>query len=112
MPRGGDLASEKNLILDSDVVEVRLEKWVQGKHYDRIGLDYQTDEFLGVDLPHIVLPIVPGKNVTVIAETIAMNHMLKVYGVSPAERFNRQMMEDLTRRNEARVLGYLQRDEE
>jgi HPr kinase/phosphorylase len=93
-------------------VEVRLEKWVQGKHYDRIGLDYQTDEFLGVNLPHIVLPIVPGKNVTVIAETIAMNHMLKVYGVSPAERFNRQMMEGLTRRNEARVLGYLQRDEE
>ncbi len=93
-------------------VEVRLEKWQQGKHYDRVGLEYQTDKILGVDIPNIVLPIVPGKNVTVIAETIAMNHMLKVYGVSPAERFNQQMMDDLTRRNESRVLGYLQRDEE
>ena len=93
-------------------VEVRLENWVEGKHYDRIGLEYQTDKVLGVELPHIVLPIVPGKSVTVIAETIAMNHMLKVYGQSPAERFNRQMMQDLSRRNEARVLGYLQHDEE
>ncbi|MBN2169982.1 MAG: HPr(Ser) kinase/phosphatase [Candidatus Krumholzibacteriota bacterium] len=93
-------------------VEVRLERWVQGKHYDRAGLEYQTSPILGVEIPNVVLPVTPGKNVTVIAETIAMNHMLKVYGLSPAERFNRQVMEGLARRNEARVYHYLQQDEE
>ena len=93
-------------------VEVRLELWERGKHYDRVGLEYETSQVLGVDIPHVILPIVPGKNVTVIAETIAMNHMLKVYGLSPAERFNRQIMEDLARQNEARVFHYLQHDEE
>jgi HPr kinase/phosphorylase len=93
-------------------VEVRLERWVEGKHYDRVGLEYETSPILGVSIPHVVLPIVPGKNVTVIAETIAMNHMLKTYGLSPAERFNRQIMEDLARQNEARVFHYLQDDEE
>ncbi len=93
-------------------VEVRLERWQEGKHYDRVGLEYETSAILGVPIPHVVLPIVPGKNVTVIAETIAMNHMLKVYGLSPAERFNRQIMEDLARQNEARVFHYLQDDEE
>jgi HPr kinase/phosphorylase len=93
-------------------VEVRLEKWVQGKQYDRVGLEYQTESVLGVSLPYIVLPIIPGKNVTVIAESIAMNHMLKVYGLNAAESFNRQIMEDMARRNEARVFHYLQSDEE
>ena len=93
-------------------VEVRLERWVEGKQYDRVGLEYETSAILGLPIPNVVLPIVPGKNVTVIAETIAMNHMLKVYGLSPAERFNRQIMEDLARQNEARVFHYLQDDEE
>ncbi len=93
-------------------VEVRLEQWDEGKHYDRVGLEYETSPILGIAIPHVVLPIVPGKNVTVIAETIAMNHMLKTYGLSPAERFNRQIMEDLARQNEARVFHYLQDDEE
>jgi HPr kinase/phosphorylase len=93
-------------------VEVRLELWERGKHYDRVGLEYDTSPILGLPIPQVILPIVPGKNVTVIAETIAMNHMLKVYGLSPAERFNRQIMEDLARQNEARVFHYLQHDEE
>jgi HPr kinase/phosphorylase len=91
---------------------VRLEVWDQSKHYDRVGLEYQTSKILGVPIPHVILPIVPGKNVTVIAETIAMNHMLKVYGLSPAERFNREIMEDLARRSEAHVHHYLEHDEE
>jgi HPr kinase/phosphorylase len=63
-------------------VEVRLELWERGKHYDRVGLEYDTSPILGLPIPQVILPIVPGKNVTVIAETIAMNHMLKVYGRS------------------------------
>ena len=93
-------------------VEVRLERWVEGKYYDRTGLEYDTTEILGVKIPQVLLPIFPGKNITVIAETIAMNHMLKTYGLDPAERFNRQVSEGIARRGRVRTLDYLRKDEE
>ncbi len=93
-------------------VEVRLERWVEGKYYDRTGLEYETTDILGVKIPQVLLPIFPGKNITVIAETIAMNHMLKTYGLDPAERFNRQVSEGIARRGRVRTLDYLRKDEE
>jgi HPr kinase/phosphorylase len=93
-------------------VEVKLEKWQEGKYYDRTGLEYDTSKILGVRIPQVLLPIFPGKNITVIAETIAMNHMLKIYGLDPAERFNRQVSEGIARRGRVRTLDYLRKDEE
>jgi len=93
-------------------VEVKLENWQEGKFYDRTGLEYDTSEILGVKIPKVLLPILPGKNITVIAETIAMNHMLKVYGLDPAERFNRQISEGIARRGRERAFDYLRKDEE
>ena len=93
-------------------VEVKLENWKEGKYYDRTGLDYETSEILGIEIPKVLLPILPGKNITVIAETIAMNHMLKIYGLDPAERFNRQISEGIARRGRVRTLDYLRKDEE
>ena len=61
--------------------------------YDRTGLDGQSREILGVSLPCITLPINPGKNITVIAETIAMNQMLKIQGHNTAESFNERLIE-------------------
>jgi len=93
-------------------VEVKLERWQEGKFYDRTGLEYETSDILGVPIPQVLLPIFPGKNITVIVETIAMNHMLKVYGLDPAERFNRQVSEGIARRGQVRTLDYLRKDEE
>ena len=93
-------------------VEVKLEKWMEGKHYDRTGLEYETSEILGLRIPQVLLPIFPGKNITVIAETIALNHMAKVYGLDPAERFNRQVSEGIARRGRVRTYDYLRKDEE
>lgn len=93
-------------------VEVKLERWVDGKHYDRTGLEYETSEILGMRIPQVLLPIFPGKNITVIAETIAMNHMAKIYGLDPAERFNRQVSEGIARRGQVRTYDYLRKDEE
>lgn len=93
-------------------VEVKLENWEDGKFYDRTGLEYETSEILGVRIPQVLLPILPGKNITVIAETIAMNHMLKIYGLDPAERFNRQISEGIARRGRERTFDYLRKDEE
>jgi HPr kinase/phosphorylase len=72
-------------------VVVQLEVWDEGAHYDRTGLDVQTMDVLGVPLPKAVIPLVPGKNITVVCEVVAMNHLLKYSGVNSAALFNQRL---------------------
>jgi len=74
-------------------VVVQLEAWDENSHYDRTGLDRLTAEILGVTIPKVIVPLNPGKNITVIAEVVAMNHLLKYSGVDSAERFNKRLRE-------------------
>jgi len=74
-------------------VEVRLEVWDPKKDWDRLGLDERHVDILGVKIRQVVIPIYPGKNITVIAESISLNHMLKVYGIDAAKRFNKQLID-------------------
>jgi HPr kinase/phosphorylase len=74
-------------------VVVHLEAWDQEAVVDRTGLDGETHDILGVRLPRIRVPLNPGKNITVIAEVIAMNHLLRYSnGVDPAEAFNQRLI--------------------
>jgi HPr kinase/phosphorylase len=72
-------------------VVVQLAEWNQTPNADRTGLDTETVSILGVDLPRITIPLNPGKNITVVAEVIAMNHLLRYSGVNSAEQFNDQL---------------------
>ena len=58
-----------------------------------LALDPQSMEVLGVKLPRVVVPLNPGKNITVIAEVVAMNHLLKYAGVDSAALFNQRLMQ-------------------
>jgi HPr kinase/phosphorylase len=69
-------------------VVVNLEIWDEHAVYDRTGLDTRTREILGVPLPLVTVPLVPGKNITVVCEVVAMNHLLKYAGVDTARLFN------------------------
>jgi HPr kinase/phosphorylase len=69
-------------------VVVRLVDWNDREAYERTGLEAEEVEILGVSIPQVTVPLNPGKNITVIAEVIAMNHLLKYSGVHTAERFN------------------------
>lgn len=73
-------------------VVVRLEVWDENGEYDRTGLDANTVDVLGVELPQVSIPLNPGKNITVIAEVVAMNHLLKYSGTDSADLFNRRLM--------------------
>lgn len=90
--------------------EVELVDWDEEQDYERLGLEEQTKSYLGVQIPHIRLPIYPGKNITVIAETIALNLHLKVYGFHPARDFNRAVTESIL--DKSRVRSYLEKDYE
>jgi len=89
-------------------VEVRLEDWVEGKNYDRLGLQRAETEILGVTIPRVVVPIVPGKNITVIAEVLALDFMLKIYGIDSAELLNRKLIESMEELG--RTAQYLRHD--
>ncbi len=88
-------------------VVVQLEEWDDARSYDRTGLDPEEYEILGVSLPRLTVPLNPGKNITVISEIVAMNHLLKYSGVDSAEQFHREIQ-----RRMAPVSEYLQEDYE
>ncbi len=70
---------------------INLEHWVEGKNYDRMGLDTETHEILGIKIPSITVPVHPGRNLAVILEIAAMNFRLKGMGYNTAEEFNKQI---------------------
>ncbi len=93
-------------------VVVRLEEWDQNAVIDRIGLDPQTTKILEVDVPLITVPLNPGKNITVIAEVIALNHLLRYSGINPAEVFNERLIGRMRLAAAGNVREYLQEDDE
>jgi len=72
---------------------IQLENWVEGKMYDRMGMDEQTYEIMGMQLPSLTVPVKPGRNLAVIIEIAAMNDRQKKMGYNTAEEFNKKVME-------------------
>ncbi len=96
-------------------LEVNLVDWSQGKEYERVGLEEQETDMLGVKIPLVELPIHPGKNITVIAETIAMNHLLKTYGYHAPKEFNKRLKDYMRQKDFIPIhkdLDYLKKDME
>ena len=78
---------------------VNLELWQQGKMYERLGLDDEYDEILGLKIPSIVLPVKPGRNLAVVIEIAAMNNRQKKMGYNTAAEFNKKYMQLLEQNN-------------
>ncbi|MFL5481088.1 MAG: HPr(Ser) kinase/phosphatase [Gemmatimonadaceae bacterium] len=93
-------------------VVVQLEEWDQHAVVDRTGLDVETASILDVDLPKITVFLNPGKNITVIAEVIALNHLLRYSGINAAEQFNERLMRRMERAAASNIKEYLQEDHE
>jgi HPr kinase/phosphorylase len=92
-------------------VVVKLEDWDQDAVVDRTGLDTVTTTILDVEVPLIQVPLNPGKNITVIAEVIALNHLLRYSGIDPAQAFNERLIGHM-RQAASNVKEYLQEDDE
>jgi len=84
-------------------VIVELEDWDKNKAYDRTGLDSKTISLLEVDTELIKLPIFPGKNITVIAEVIALNYLCKHYGYNAAEAFKKKLEDKISERSKKKA---------
>jgi len=91
-------------------VEVHLTLWSDDLDYERLGIEEHGTTILGVRIPQVNIPISPGKNITVISEVIAMNHMLKTYGENSAAEFSKRLSERIQR--QAMTKDYLESDYE
>jgi HPr kinase/phosphorylase len=93
-------------------VVVRLEEWHQDAVADRTGLDVATTTILDVELPQVTIFLNPGKNITVIAEVVALNHLLRYSGINSAEVLNEKLIGKMKLAARGNVREYLQEDHE
>ena len=77
-----------------DIV-IQLENWVEGKMYDRMGMDEEKLNILGIEIPSITIPVRPGRNLAIILEIAAMNNRQKRMGYNTAEEFNKKLMQQM-----------------
>lgn len=96
-------------------IVVHMELWDPEEEYTRLGMVSDTYRMLDVDLPMVKIPLTPGKNITVICEVIAMNHLLRNAGYDPAEVFAKRLGDRIRAKgadHPARMIEYFERDYE
>lgn len=64
---------------------IELEKWQENVEYDRIGMEENTVDLLGVSLPRYLVPVIPGRNLAIVIEAAARNFYLKKLGYNAAK---------------------------
>jgi HPr kinase/phosphorylase len=68
-------------------LSIRLERWKDAREVERLGIDERTVEILGVNVPHVLLPVSPGRNLSTLIETALRVHLLRLRGYNAAENF-------------------------
>ncbi|HEX5037421.1 MAG TPA: HPr(Ser) kinase/phosphatase [bacterium] len=84
-------------VRDQKVIELVIEivEWNPKQEYERLGIDQQTYEILGVKIPFIQLPVRPGRSLTTVIEVAARNHLLKLKGFYSAKEFQAKLTRQL-----------------
>lgn len=78
---------------------IQLEPWDRTKNYDRTGLETEYTDILGVKVPKMLIPVMPGRNLAVIIETAAINNRQKEMGYNAAKELLTQLglADDITK---------------
>ncbi|MFO8057385.1 MAG: HPr(Ser) kinase/phosphatase [bacterium] len=79
---------------------IELVEWEQGKDYDRLGLEEESYNVLGIEVPHLTVPIRPGRNISTIVEVAARNQILKKRGHYSAREFQQLLIKGLAAADE------------
>ena len=75
---------------------INLELWNSKKVYDRMGMDNEYMEILGLEIPVVTIPVKPGRNLAVIIEVAAMNHRQKKMGYNGAQELLQNLGMDIS----------------
>jgi HPr kinase/phosphorylase len=76
---------------------IELVEWAPTAEYDRLGLEQESMNILGAELPHAVVPVRPGRNMTTIVEVAARNHLLKLRGHNSAQEFAERLSQAISK---------------
>ena len=79
---------------------MHMERWEDGREYDRLGLQDEYISILGVKVPYQIMPVRPGRNVAIIVEVAARNLSLKRMGYSAARELDRRLNEMIAKKRE------------
>lgn len=92
----GAVRNQKRILL-----AVTLEQWNPDIEYERSGLEENAFNLLGIELPHLVIPVIPGRNIPVLIEVAALNQRLKRMGIHSARRLNEDIIRRMAERDAA-----------
>lgn len=95
-------------VRDQKLIElvVDLVEWSSKDEYERLGIDEQTHEILGVSLPMAQIPVRPGRSLTSVIEVAARNQLLKVKGIYSAQELQEKLTQELLlRQRRGRLKG-------
>lgn len=85
---------------DADIeLVIDLEDWDENKEYDRLGLTEDHTDILGVSVPQIIVPVKPGRNISMIIEVATRNNRQKQLGYNAAVDLNQRLIEEANRMN-------------
>jgi HPr kinase/phosphorylase len=94
-------------------IVVELELWDEKSEYTRTGLEEQTVSIAGIEILYVKLPILPGKNITVISEVIGLNYLLKHYGYDAPSLFQDRLNNEISKNekeHDLRGVKYFEHD--
>ena len=66
--------------------------WNKMEEVDRIGLERQSYKILGIDVPHVIIPVRPGRDLARLVEVAAFQTKLKLSGYNPAKELNDRLI--------------------
>lgn len=102
--RGIGIVDVKNLfgigsvkVTESISLVISLELWDKNKNYERLGIDEEVKEILGIEVPTLTIPVKPGRNLAIIVEVAAMNCRQKRMGYNAAKVLNNRVQEEINK---------------
>jgi HPr kinase/phosphorylase len=78
---------------------VTLEKWQDKINYERLGIDNNNIDLLGMEFPNVLIPVKSGRDVALLIETAAQNEKLKKLGFNVAKDFNEHLIASMKNKN-------------
>jgi HPr kinase/phosphorylase len=92
------IRKDKNL----DLI-VTLKQWEDVKDVERLGLEQEHEKVLGVDIPHVTLPVRPGRDIARLIEVAAFQVKLRKSGYNAAEELNKRLLAQMADKAAERV---------
>ncbi|MFO1511463.1 MAG: HPr(Ser) kinase/phosphatase [Verrucomicrobiota bacterium] len=71
---------------------ISLKSWHDVPDVDRLGMEQQFTEILGVKIPHIIIPVKPGRDIARLIEVAALHTKLTLTGYNPARELNERLL--------------------